>query len=38
MSKSVIGLVGLGMLSYNGEADSVPTEKPEVLFGQAYYQ
>jgi tRNA/tmRNA/rRNA uracil-C5-methylase (TrmA/RlmC/RlmD family) len=37
MSKSVIGLVGLGLLPYQGEADSVPSEKPELLFGQPYY-
>jgi hypothetical protein len=28
MSKSVIGLVGLGLLPYQGEADSVPSLKP----------
>jgi 23S rRNA (uracil1939-C5)-methyltransferase len=37
MAKSVIGLVGLGFLEYNGEADSVPSEKPEILFGQGHY-
>lgn len=38
LKKSVIGLSGLCFLSYNGEADSVPTEKPELLYGNAYYQ
>ena len=38
MKKSVRGLVGLCWLSYNGEADSVPSEKPELLYGQPFYQ
>jgi len=38
MKRSVIGLVGLSFLDYNGEADSVPNEKPELLFGLPYYQ
>jgi hypothetical protein len=28
MKKTLIGLVGLCFLSYSGEADSIPTEKP----------
>ncbi len=38
MKKSVIGLVSLCFLSYNGEADSVPSEKPEVIYGTPFYQ
>lgn len=37
MRKSIIGLVGLCFLEYNGEADSVPTDKPSLLFGTPYY-
>lgn len=28
MKKTLIGLVGLCFLSYSGEADSIPAEKP----------
>lgn len=28
LTKSVIGLVSLCFLDYNGESDSVPTDKP----------
>ena len=35
---AVIGLKSLCFLSYNGEADCVPTEKPELLYGTPYYQ
>ena len=37
MKKSVRGLVGLCFLSYNGEADSVPSDKPELLYGTPHY-
>jgi hypothetical protein len=38
MKKSVIGLSSLCFLDYNGEADSVPTDKPEVIYGNSFYQ
>lgn len=38
MKKSLIGLSSLCFLDYNGEADSVPTDKPEVIYGNSYYQ
>ena len=38
MKKSLIGLSSLCFLGYNGEADSVPTDKPEVIYGNSYYQ
>lgn len=38
LSKSVIGLASLCFLDYNGEADSVPTDKPQLLWGTPYYQ
>jgi tRNA/tmRNA/rRNA uracil-C5-methylase (TrmA/RlmC/RlmD family) len=38
LTKSVIGLASLCFLDYNGEADSVPTDKPQLLWGTSYYQ
>jgi tRNA/tmRNA/rRNA uracil-C5-methylase (TrmA/RlmC/RlmD family) len=38
MKKSLRGLVGLCFLDYNGESDSVPSEKPTLLYGLPYYQ
>ena len=38
MKKSIRGLVGLCFMSYNGESDSVPTDKPELLYGVSYYE
>ena len=38
MKKSIIGLASLCFLDYNGEADSVPSEKPEVIYGTSFYQ
>jgi len=35
---AIKGLKTLGFLSYNGESDSVPTEKPEILLGPGYYE
>lgn len=37
MKKSIRGLVGLCFLDYNGEADSVPNQKPSLLYGLPYY-
>jgi hypothetical protein len=38
MKQCVIGLKSLCFLSYNGEADSIPPEKPELLWGEPFYQ
>lgn len=38
MKKSLIGLSSLCFLAYNDQADSVPTDKPEVIYGNSYYQ
>lgn len=35
--KSVVGLVGLCFMGYNGNSDSIPIEKPLVLWGNGYY-
>ena len=34
----IVGLKSLCFLSYNGEADSIPPEKPELLYGTSFYQ
>ena len=38
MRKCIVGLASLCFLEYNGEGDSVPSVKPQLLYGTPYYQ
>lgn len=38
LKKSVVNLTSLCFIVHNGQADSIPTGKPELLYGTPFYQ